>query len=157
MKIKNLFLAVTATLATMAAMAQADGFSYQAVVRDANGELVDNSKVGLRITLTSGKDGQAVYQETHTPTTNSYGVLTVTVGAGTHTEGQSLQNVNWAGGDVWMRVEIDPRGGTKYTNMGSTKLQSVPFAYYAANGGNGEKGDKGDPGEKGEPGETGPQ
>ena len=144
-------VAIALTLSTMTAVAQADGFSYQAVVRDASGELVDNSTVGLRLTLTD-KDGNQMYQETHTPTTNNYGVLTVTVGTGTHAEGQSLQNVNWAGGDVWMRVEIDPRGGTKYTNMGSTKLQAVPYAYFAINGGNGEKGD---PGEKGDTGDKG--
>ena len=131
-----------------------DGFSYQAVVRDANGELVDNAKVGLRLTLTSGENGQAMYQETHTPTTNSYGVLSVTVGKGTPAKDNSIDKVNWGSGNVWMRVEIDPKGGTKYTDMGSTKLQSVPYAYYAANGGNGEKGEKGD---KGDPGEQGPQ
>ncbi|MBR6838833.1 MAG: collagen-like protein, partial [Alphaproteobacteria bacterium] len=151
MKIKNLFLTIVATVATLAAVAQTDGFSYQAVVRNAAGELVDNSKVGLRLTLTAGQNGDAVYQETHTPTTNSYGVLSITVGSGTPAKGQSLSNVDWASGDVWMRVEIDPNGGTKYTDMGSTKLQSVPYAYFAANGGQqGPKGDTGDKGDKGE-------
>ncbi|MBR3567522.1 MAG: collagen-like protein, partial [Salinivirgaceae bacterium] len=151
MKIRNLILTIAATVATLAAVAQTDGFSYQAVVRNAAGELVDNSKVGLRLTLTAGQNGDAVYQETHTPITNSYGVLSVTVGAGTPAKGQSLQNVDWASGDVWMRVEIDPNGGTKYTDMGSTKLQSVPYAYYAING----KGEKGDPGPQGPQGEPG--
>ncbi|MBR2770437.1 MAG: hypothetical protein IKD78_00235 [Bacteroidales bacterium] len=141
MKIKNLILTIAATVATMAAVAQTDGFSYQAVVRNAAGELVDNSKVGLRLTLTAGQNGDAIYQETHTPTTNSYGVVSVTVGAGQATGGKSLSDVNWASGEVWMRVEIDPNGGTQYTDMGSTKLQSVPYAYYAANGGKGEKGE----------------
>ena len=127
--------AIALVLSAMTVTAQTDGFSYQAVVRNAAGELVDNSKVGLRLTLTVGQNGDAVYQETHTPTTNSYGQLSVTVGTGAHAEGQSLQNVNWASGDVWMRVEIDPDGGTQYTGMGSTKLQSVPYAFYAATGG----------------------
>ncbi|MBP5668386.1 MAG: tail fiber domain-containing protein [Salinivirgaceae bacterium] len=131
---KKLFTSIVVialTLGAMTAMAQADGFSYQAVVRNAAGELVNNSQVGLRLTLTAGNGGQTVYQETHTPTTNSYGVLNVTVGTGKANGGKKLSDVNWAGGDVWMRVEIDPNGGTNYTDMGSTKLQSVPYAFYA--------------------------
>ena len=70
------------------------GFSYQAVVRNAAGELVDNSKVGLRLTLTDQTGKQVMYQETQTVTTNSYGVLSVTVGSGTPAKGQSLSNVD---------------------------------------------------------------
>ena len=143
-----MFLTVAIAIsATMTAAAQADGFSYQAVVRDAQGELVDNSKVGLRLTLSSDKDGkQVLYRETHKPTTNAYGVLSVTVGTGTPDNGKSLSSVTWSS-NVWMRVEIDPNGGTSYTDMGTTKLQAVPFAYYAINAGSGEKGDKGDKGD----------
>ena len=126
-------VAIAFVLSSIAAMAQTDGFSYQAVVRDANGELVNNSKVGLRLTLTD-KDDNQMYQETHTPTTNSYGVLNVTVGSGQATGNKKMSDVNWASGDVWMRVEIDPKGGSEYTDMGNTKLQAVPFAYYAVNG-----------------------
>ena len=136
-------VAIALTLSTLTATAQTEGFSYQAVVRNAAGNLVDNSQVGLRLTLTTGQNGETVYQETHTPTTNSFGVLSVTVGAGTPTNGQSLSNVNWASGDVWMNVEIDPKGGNEYTNLGATKLQSVPYAYYAITGSKGEKGDPG--------------
>ena len=138
-----LTVAIALTLSALTATAQTDGFSYQAVVRNAAGNLVDNSQVGLRLTLTTGQNGETVYQETHTPTTNSFGVLSVTVGAGTPTNGQSLSNVNWASGDVWMNVEIDPKGGNEYTNLGATKLQSVPYAYYAITGSKGEKGDPG--------------
>ena len=136
-------VAIVLALSTMTATAQTDGFSYQAVVRNAAGELVSNSQVGLRLTLTAGQNGKVVYQETHAQKTNSFGVLSVTVGAGTPADGQSLSNVNWASGDVWMRVEVDPRGGSEYTDLGATKLQSVPYAYYAATGGKGEKGDPG--------------
>lgn len=46
---KNLFLTIAATLATVAAVAQTDGFSYQAVIRDAKGELVKTQNVGLQL------------------------------------------------------------------------------------------------------------
>ncbi|MBR5167409.1 MAG: tail fiber domain-containing protein [Salinivirgaceae bacterium] len=135
MKIRRFLMTIAATVATLATMAQTDGFSYQAVVRDANGELINNSKVGLRLTLTDQTGEQVMYQETQTPTTNNYGVLNVTVGAGSHAEDQNLQNVNWASGDVWLRVEIDLNGSTNYTHMGTTKIQAVPVALYAARSG----------------------
>ena len=155
MKVRNFILTIATTLVTMAAAAQTDGFSYQAVVRNSNGDLVNNAHVGLRLTLTAGDNGQALYQETHRPSTNNYGVLNVTVGDGSHAQGTSIQDVDWSSGNVWMRVEVDPNGGTNYIDLGSTKLQSVPYAYYAANSSKGEKGDKGDPGEQGEPGPQG--
>ena len=158
MKFRNFILAIAASLASMAAVAQTDGFSYQAVVRNAAGELVSNSRVGLRITLTDQAGQQVMYQETHANAeTNSYGVLSVTVGKGTPVDKKTLNDVDWASGSVWMRVEIDPNGGTKYVDFGLTRLQSVPYAYYAANGGQGEKGEKGDKGDKGDQGEQGLQ
>ncbi|MBO4602900.1 MAG: tail fiber domain-containing protein [Salinivirgaceae bacterium] len=149
MNIKNLFLTVAATLTTMAAVAQTEGFSYQAVIRNSNGELVNNKNVNLRITLTDQKGEQVMYQETQTAPTNNYGVLSVIVGNGTPDGSQALKDVDWASGSVWMRVEVDPNGGSSYVDLGLTQLQAVPYAFYAANGGKGEKGDKGDPGRDG--------
>ena len=161
MKIRSLLLSIIASIATMAAVAQPEGFSYQAVVRNAQGELVSDANVGLRITLTDESGRQVMYRETHTIATNAYGVLTAIVGTGQAEGGATLDSVDWAGGNVWMRVEIDAAGGTSYTDMGLTKLQSVPYAYFAANGnGSGDRGPqgpKGDKGDKGDQGETGAQ
>ncbi|MBO7144234.1 MAG: hypothetical protein J6W13_05330, partial [Salinivirgaceae bacterium] len=62
MKLRNLIVAFAMALTSLAANAQTDGFSYQAVVRNSNGELVSNSQVQLRLTLTSGKT--TIYRET---------------------------------------------------------------------------------------------
>ena len=148
-----MILAATILTAAMAS-AQQQGFSYQAVVRNAQGELVSNSKVGLRLTLTDSTGSQIMYSETQTVQTSAYAVLTVTVGSGTPENGATLDNVKWSSGNVWMRVEVDVTGGTNYTDMGLTKLQSVPYAYFAANGG--QQGPKGEKGDKGDKGDTGP-
>ena len=161
MKLKNLFLTIAFAFSAMAASAQPSGFNYQAVVRNAQGELVSNAKVGLRITLTDDKGQQVMYRETQSAPTNAYGVLSVTVGAGNAEGDKTLNDVDWAGGNVWMRVEMDANGGTEYVDMGLTKLQAVPYAYYAANGGNsgasGQQGLQGPKGDKGDKGDTGPQ
>ncbi len=74
-------------LSALTANAQLAGFSYQAVVRNSAGELVSNTQVSVRISLTN-EDGSAIqYQETQSVTTNGYGVLSLTVGSGTITQG----------------------------------------------------------------------
>lgn len=95
MKLKKLLLTMAVALATITASAQKQGFSYQAVVRDAKGELVCNSLVSLRLSLV-GESGQGVmYRETQTPTTNQYGVLSVTVGEGKADNNATLDDVDW--------------------------------------------------------------
>ena len=72
MKIRSLILSIATTLTTMAAVAQTNGFSYQAVVRNSKGELVSNKNVGLRITLTDKDGKQNFYQEANKTNPNEY-------------------------------------------------------------------------------------
>ena len=136
MRLKNLFLTIAMTVTAAVAMAQTNGFSYQAVVRDSKGEIVKNQKVGLKLTLADNTGSKVMYEETQTATTSSYGVLTVTVGEGKPQNNSRLSNVNWASGNVWLHIAIDVKGGTSYTEMGATKIQAVPVALYAARSGN---------------------
>ena len=92
MRLKNLFLAIAMTVTAAVAMAQTNGFSYQAVVRDSKGEIVKNQKVGLKLTLADNTGSKVMYEETQTATTSSYGVLTVTVGEGKPQNNSRLSN-----------------------------------------------------------------
>ena len=140
MKIRRFLMTIAATVATMAAVAKTDGFSYQAVVRNAQNELVSNTKVGLRLTLTDQTGTPVFYQETQSNVaTNAYGVLSVTVGNGTQVGNNNLASVDWTK-DVFLKVEVDVNNGTNYTNMGSTKIQAVPVALYAARSGSSSQG-----------------
>ena len=131
-----MFLTVAIAFTAIAASAQTDGFSYQAVVRNSKGELVSNKSVGIRLTIANSDGSNVMYSETQTAQTNAYGVLSVTVGSGTPQNGGSLSNVNWAGGQAWLHVGIDVNGGSSYTSLGATKIQAVPVALYAARSGN---------------------
>ena len=143
MNFKRLFFTVAAVVATMAAVAQTSGFAYQAVVRNSQGELISSTDVKLQLTLTAA-DGTVLYQERQKAKTNDYGVLSVTVGSGEIVQG-TFSKIDWAKGDIAMKVEIDTKGGDNYTDLGITKLQAVPYAYFAANSpsSKGEQGDKG--------------
>jgi hypothetical protein len=127
LSILTLFLLVTG------AWAQSPQYvPYQAVARNSAGNLLVNQAVGLRFTVhqsTSG--GTTQYQETQTATTNKLGLFSVNVGSGTVVSG-SFSGITWSDGQPkYMQVEIDPTGGTSYTNMGATQMMSVPYALFA--------------------------
>ena len=139
--------------------------SYQAVIRDASGALVKNKSVGVKTTILQGApNGNEVFQENYFNQdlrTNENGLLTFMIGGGTPLTQTRLNEIDWAVGPYFIRTEIDPNGGNTYNLRDTSEMNSVPYAFYALNGGKGEKGDKGDPGiqgskgDKGEPGEKG--
>ncbi|MGB1307399.1 MAG: DUF1566 domain-containing protein [Oceanihabitans sp.] len=109
--------------------------SYQSIIRDASGDLVQNQNVGIQISILQGSDtGTLVYVETHMVTTNENGLATLSIGTGT-TSGD-LATINWETGPYYIKSETDPQGGTNYTIAGTSQLLSVPYALYAKTSGN---------------------
>ena len=135
-RLKSIFMTIAATVTTMSAMAQTDGFSYQAVIRNSKGELVKKQNVGLQLTIADSAATNVMYKEIQTVPTNDFGVLSVTVGRGAAQNGTKLSNVDWTK-PAWLHIAIDVNGGTDYIDFGASKIQAVPVALYAARSGNG--------------------
>mgnify|MGYP001060114682 CR=1 FL=1 len=109
--------------------------SYQAVIRNADNELVSNKVVGMQISILQGAaDGNTVYVETHTPSTNVNGLVSIEVGAGTVVS-SAFASIDWADGPFFIKTETDPTGGTNYTITGTSQLLSVPYALYTKTSG----------------------
>lgn len=109
--------------------------NYQGIARDNAGAPYPNQPLGLRLSIHDiSATGTIQYQETHTITTNAYGLYNVAIGTGSVTIG-SFPAIGWGAGDKYIQVEIDPTGGNNYIQMGTTQMLSVPYALYAANGG----------------------
>ncbi len=107
-----------------------DKMSYQAVIRDAEGNLVISQSIGMQISILLGSaDGDAVYTETHTSTTNPNGLVSIEIGAGTTTSDFSA--IDWPKGPYFIKTETDPSGGDNYTITGISQLLSVPYALHA--------------------------
>ena len=107
-------------------------FSYQAVVRDNNNQLVANRTVGIRISiLKDSVNGQASYTETHMPKTNTQGIVQLNIGGGTVVLG-TFASVPWSSGKLYVKTEMDLQGGTNYSFSGTTQLLSVPYALYTS-------------------------
>ena len=132
------------------------GFNYQAVARNSVGVLIANTPLGVKLTIHQGSAaGTVVYSERQTPTTNQFGLFTVTVGQGTLISG-NFTTINWASGNYWLEVGLDVTGGTSYLAMGTSQLLSVPYAMYAASGTPGPIGPTGPTGTTGATGAAGP-
>jgi hypothetical protein len=128
-KLASVFLVL---LISMAAVAQSSQkMSYQAVIRDANNQLVDNKQVGLRLSIVQGSaSGTVVYTETQTPTTNANGLMSIQFGGGT-----GYSSISWGSNAYFIKTEVDPTGGTNYSIVGTSQFLSVPYALYALNAG----------------------
>lgn len=109
--------------------------TYQAVIRDASNVLVSNALVGMQVSILQGSaSGTAVYVETHQPTSNINGLVTIEIGAGTPLTG-TFGTIDWSTGIFFVKTETDPAGGTNYTITGTSQLLSVPYALYAETSG----------------------
>jgi hypothetical protein len=121
-----------AILSGLAVMAQApQSFKYQAVARDALGNLLANKNVIFRLSIIQGTvTGAIVYNELHSKTTNSYGLVDLEVGRGTSPSGD-FSTIKWGVDQHFLKVEMDPAGGFAFQNMGTSQLLSVPYALYS--------------------------
>ena len=133
-------LAALAAHVTLLALAP-EAFSYQAVARDAGGDAVANTTVGVQFQVhQTTAAGTVVYAETHSPSTNELGLFTVEVGNGTPTTG-TFAAIDWSTGPYFLEVGLDPAGGISYTSVGTQQLLSVPYALHARTADLAEDGD----------------
>ena len=106
-------------------------FDFQAVARDASGNVLSGQAVSVRLTVHSASPGGAIaYQETHAVTTNAFGLFSVAVGQGSTVQGVFAE-VDWSAAAHYLQVELDATGGSNYVDMGTTQLLSVPYALHA--------------------------
>ena len=127
-KITSLVAALLLSVATFAQAPQ--GFSYQAVVRDAQNAIVANQTIDVTLTITAEVGGVAAqsYTETHSVTTNANGLFTLVVGQGASS--QKLSDIKWNVPGAVYNLRTETAYGTA-----TTQLMSVPFALYAEQAG----------------------
>jgi hypothetical protein len=106
-------------------------FKYQAVARDASGNVLANKNVTFRISIIQGTvTGAIVYNELHSKTTNSYGLVDLDIGRGTSPSGD-FSTIKWGVDQHFLKVEMDPAAGIAFQLMGTSQLLSVPYALYS--------------------------
>ncbi|MBE9510953.1 MAG: DUF1566 domain-containing protein [Bacteroidetes bacterium] len=136
----SLIVIVSASLYSQAP----EGFSYRAIVRNNAGEPIVTQAVSFRFSILKGSPlGNVVYGEKHDVTTDKYGAVSLVIGNGTDKIGDFI-TIDWGADNYFLKVKLDTTGGTNYTYMGTTQLQSVPYTLYAKTAANGFSGNYND-------------
>ncbi|MCB2219859.1 MAG: hypothetical protein KQI35_05630 [Bacteroidetes bacterium] len=126
-------LKIILLLTVMAIIASAQppqAFKYQVVVRDNVGTILQNQNIGMRISIHDFTTSTIVYQETFSKTTNQFGLVNLAIGKGSPVIG-NFNYIDWSIDSKFLEIEIDTAGGNNYVSLGTSELQSVPYALYA--------------------------
>jgi hypothetical protein len=122
-----------ALLFSLSAFAQNEGISFQGLARNAAGEVLVSQKISLRLSiLLDTESGAVAYAETRQVTTNPQGIFSLVIGDDKAlTKSTNFSSINWTPAPKFIKVEMDPNGGTSFVAMGTSRLQAVPFAFHA--------------------------
>ena len=114
------------TLVTSISFAQ-EGISYQAIAYDNNGFEMSSQEIQLQLSILGDSiNGSAEYVESHTVTTDEFGLFSIVIGSG-DTEA-NLSSVNWKS-PKYLKVEM--QNGDEMTTIGVSQFLSVPYSYYS--------------------------
>ena len=138
----KIYLLIIFSLVVVTVYAQIpQALTYQAVARNASGSAIINSNISIRVSIKDvNATGPTLYSETHSVTTNQFGLFTVAIGTGLIQSGV-FANINWDIGSKFMKVEMDATGGSSYVDMGTSQMLSVPYALFAGSVVGGSGGD----------------
>jgi len=122
MKMKKLYILFPAIIIASAIFAQSpQSFSYQAVLRNADGSVIANQPATVVIEILQGNnDGTAVFTEIHNITTSPEGVINLSIGSE-----EDLSVVDWSSDSHFLRVTVNG------VVIGITQMLSVPYALHA--------------------------
>lgn len=112
-----------------------NAFNYSAVARNATGQPIATTTIGIQITiLKTSPTGSSQYSENHFVNTDDFGLFNLVIGAGAVQSG-SMATIDWSNDNYYLKVGMDAAGGTNFLTMGTTQMLSVPYALYAKNAG----------------------
>lgn len=96
-------------------------FKYQAILRDASGDIIASQAVVVNIKILQGSaSGTEVFTEDHAVTTTAQGLININIG-----DTENLSVVDWSADIYFVKITVDG------TEMGTSQLLSVPYAMNA--------------------------
>ena len=128
---RSLLLSFIIISCSITSAQEVEPFHYKAIIRDTSGEIIISSPVSLRFSiLPGGLSGNSAYSETHKVLTDPSGMISLAIGSGTEKRG-NFQSISWDTETWFLRVELDPDGGSVYHDIGTTQIIAVPVKYLA--------------------------
>jgi hypothetical protein len=97
--------------------------NYQAIIRNASGVVLPEENVELIFSvLHESAAGTEVFTETHNVTTNSQGLVNISIGSINTVD---FQSINWSTPPYFLSISVNG------VLLGTTQMLSVPYAYHA--------------------------
>ncbi len=145
---KHILTLIILTLLTLtglnAQVALPEGMRYQAIARDNDGNIrsKENLTVKAELVLLETED-KVVYSELQNTTSGEFGLINITIGEGKTLSG-SFAKIPWSK-QIWVRISIKNPDSDEFQMVTTSKLYSVPYAFYAETAGaliNRDQGDQ---------------
>ena len=132
---KKLVLLLTFILTIFQGFSQTKGISYQAVILNpeaqeipgvnVQGNILANTNIGVQFTIIDAS-GNEEYQESHTTSTDKYGMLNLLIGTGNPSSSTDFSDILWDGTTKKLKVAIDFSGGSNYSSLSEQNLTYMP-------------------------------
>lgn len=133
---KRILILLILLSATLNAIAQTDGITYQAVIIgpddlelpgvDSQGNYLPNATIAVRFTIFDQNNG-IEFQEVQITDTDEFGRINLLIGDANHDE---FKEISWDGTPKDLRVEIDFNAGNSFEIMSRERLTFLPYAYH---------------------------
>ncbi|AUC81197.1 hypothetical protein [Lacinutrix sp. Bg11-31] len=125
--INKILVIVILGLSSIFSTIEAQSINYKAVIKDGSGNLITNDLIQVQFNILQGVAQTNVYSESHTPTTDTNGVIIVNIGEGMLVSGSAAYNtVDWASNTHFLQVLVNTGGGL--IDMGTSEFKAVPYA-----------------------------
>ncbi len=107
------------------------GFNYQAIARDTLGSSKANQAINVKFTITDQFETSTPWVETHSITTDQFGLFSAVIGQGTKVGGTAttFSIIDWKSYNYYVKTEIQE--GMNWFLIGKEPLLSVPYAMVA--------------------------
>ncbi|MBI9055921.1 MAG: hypothetical protein JEY96_19020 [Bacteroidales bacterium] len=118
---KKLLLSLIVITVSAVLFAQAPSqFKYQAVLRNADGTLMEEESVTIVISVLKSDLSTSVFEETHNITTTTQGIVNLNIGSIEY-----LSVINWALDEYFIEISVNG------IVIGTNQLLSVPYAIHS--------------------------
>jgi hypothetical protein len=125
-------IAMLALITNITAQDIPSGFNYQAILRDAANNIIADKLIDLELSIQDAI-GTDIWIETHSVTTNQFGLVSLVVGQGTRTGGtvDNFGDIDWGAGTKKLHTEITYN--SQEIDMGTSEIWSIPYSMVSKN------------------------
>lgn len=126
---RKIIIVLVLLFVTVSAFAQ-QGINYKAILKDTNGNVLANTFMNVQFTIHQATAaGTIVYQEDHNYTTDTNGLLILSIGTDSSPSVGTFATIDWGADLHFLQTTITYSGGT--IDFDATQFMAVPYAKHA--------------------------